>query len=70
MLTGLKVKRLRENITQREAANRLKIGVSAYSLIETGRTRPSQAQIRALEDAFGSKASGLLDPVQDDSEAS
>ena len=69
MLTGLKVRRLRENITQREAARRLKIGVSAYSLIETGRMRPSQAQMRALKDAFGCTASGLLDPVQDDPEA-
>ena len=65
MLTGLKARRLQENITQAEAAERLGIGVSAYSLMESGRMRPSRAQIQALEQVFGRSAEALLEPVPD-----
>jgi transcriptional regulator with XRE-family HTH domain len=65
MLTQLKARRLQENITQAQAAERLGIGLSAYSLIESGRMRPSRAQMRALEETFGHGAHTLLDPLKD-----
>lgn len=64
-LTRLKVRRLQENLTQAQAAERLGIGISAYSLIESGRMRPSRAQMRALEQVFGRSAAALLEPVPD-----
>lgn len=63
MLTRLKAGRLRENITQSQAAERLGIGVSAYSLIESGRMRPSPSQLRALERVFGDGAASMLEEL-------
>lgn len=65
MLTQLKARRLQQNISQAAAAERLKMGVSAYSLIESGRMRPSPAQVQALEEAFGCAVQALLDPISD-----
>jgi transcriptional regulator with XRE-family HTH domain len=48
----LKLWRLQTGLTQREAAARLGIGESTYGFLESGRMRPSRAQLLRLEHTF------------------
>lgn len=59
-VTNLKLWRLRRHLGQREAARLFGFGLSAYSLIESGRMRPSESQIAALRKLFGNEADRML----------
>ena len=60
----LKLWRLQAGLTQREAAARLGIGESTYGFLETGRMRPSRAQLLQLERSFTDPAR-LFEPVRE-----
>jgi transcriptional regulator with XRE-family HTH domain len=62
-VTNLKLWRLTNNLKQSDAASLCGLGVSAYSLIEAGRLRPSRAQQSKLERVFGAKAADMLNRV-------
>lgn len=58
----LKLWRLQAGLTQREAAARLGIGESTYGFLESGRMRPSRAQLQQLERSFADPIR-LFEPV-------
>jgi transcriptional regulator with XRE-family HTH domain len=64
----LKLWRLQAGLTQREAASRLAIGESTYAFLESGRMRPSRAQLLQLARSFPDPAR-LFDPVPDQIES-
>lgn len=59
-MTNLKLWRLSNHLTQTEAAQRCDLGLSAYSLIESGRLRPSLDQVRRLGRVFGRRTEEML----------
>ncbi len=59
-VTNLKFWRLTNNLKQSDAARLCGLGVSAYSLIESGRLLPSPEQHSKLERVFGAKTSDML----------
>jgi len=61
----LKLWRLQEHLTQSEAARRLGVGESTLAMLESGRLRPTPAQIEVLRKSFGAQADTLFDPVQE-----
>ena len=65
-MTRLKLWRLQRGMTQQDVAARCGLGLSAYSLIESGRLIPSDAQAAALEALFKVAADKLLCNVPDD----
>ena len=68
-MTELKWWRLQAKLTQRQAAARLRIGESTYGFLESGRMRPSPAQLERLRYVFGEDAARMLDPVPERAEA-
>lgn len=61
----LKLWRLQEGLTQAEAAKRLGIGESTLAVLESGRLRPTAAQLIRLGAVFGEQAAALFDHVRD-----
>jgi transcriptional regulator with XRE-family HTH domain len=61
----IKLWRLQNGLTQGEAAARLGLGLSTLALLESGRLRPTTAQIDRLRQAFGTEADSLFDQVQE-----
>ena len=61
----LKLWRLQEGLTQAEAAKRLGIGESTLAVLESGRLRPTAAQIARLRAVFGEQTATLFDQVRD-----
>lgn len=61
----IKLWRFQSGLTQEEAACRLGIGLSTLALLETGRLRPTRAQIERLRQTFGPEADTLFHPVQE-----
>lgn len=64
----LKLWRLQRGFTQERAAHWIGIGESSYAMLESGRLRPTAAQIRRLRQRFGDVES-LFEPVRDQVEA-
>lgn len=62
-MTNLKLWRLSNHLRQVDAARLCGLGLSAYSLIEAGRLRPSATQGEKLAHAFGARAAQLLERV-------
>lgn len=62
-MTNLKLWRLSNHLIQSEAARRCGLGLSTYSLIETGRLRPSQEQTKRLGALFGRRPEEMLRQV-------
>jgi transcriptional regulator with XRE-family HTH domain len=60
----LKLWRLQAGFTQREAAVKLGLGESTYGFLESGRMRPSAAQLDLLKRYFGDPEP-LFQPVRD-----
>jgi transcriptional regulator with XRE-family HTH domain len=60
-----KLWRLQNRLTQGQAAQRLGIGESTLALLESGRLRPSPAQIEQLRPTFGEQTGSLFEPVQE-----
>jgi transcriptional regulator with XRE-family HTH domain len=56
--------RLQVGLTQRQAALKLGIGESTYGFLESGRMRPSHAQLRRLRRFFPDPES-LFESVRD-----
>ncbi len=65
-MTRLKFWRLQRDLTQQEVARRSGLGLSAYSLIESGRLAPSSPQSKSLEQLFGVPILELLAAVPHD----
>ena len=61
----IKLWRLQNQLKQGEAATRLGLGLSTFALLESGRLRPTGAQMELLRRAFGTEAETLFDPVQE-----
>lgn len=61
----LKLWRLQEGLTQADAAKRLGIGESTLAVLESGRLRPTAAQLTRLSVVFGEQAAALFDQVRD-----
>ena len=61
----LKLWRIQQGLTQREAARRLGIGESSLAMLESGRLSPTDRQIEQLETTFGRGTSSLFDPVRE-----
>jgi transcriptional regulator with XRE-family HTH domain len=64
-----KLWRLQERLTQDGAARKLGLGESTLALLESGRLRPTAAQLILLRDFFGEEADALFEPVRDRIEA-
>ncbi len=64
-MNRLKLWRLQAGLTQYEAARRLAIGESTLAVLETGRLRPSKAQMERLRAYFGAEALTLFSPVRE-----
>jgi len=60
MITVLKVIRMAKNITQAEAAKKVRISQGWYSLIESRRLAPTEAIKERLSQAFNMPADKLL----------
>jgi transcriptional regulator with XRE-family HTH domain len=67
-MLSLKLWRLQAGLTQREAAARLGIGESTYGFLESGRMRPSRAQLLQLERSFADPTR-LFEPVREQIES-
>lgn len=61
----IKLWRLQNQLTQGEAAAQLGLGLSTLALLESGRLRPTAAQIDRLRLVFGTEADSLFDLVQE-----
>lgn len=61
----LKLWRLQEGLTQAEAAKQLGIGESTLAVLESGRLRPTAAQLTHLHAVFGEQVAALFDQVRD-----
>ena len=61
----LKLWRLQEGLTQADAAKRLGMGESTLAVLESGRLRPTIAQLARLRAVFGEQAVTLFDQVRD-----
>jgi transcriptional regulator with XRE-family HTH domain len=68
-MTRFKLWRLQSKLTQSAAARRLGLGESTLALLESGRLRPTPAQLALLRSSFGDEADSLFDPVQERIEA-
>jgi transcriptional regulator with XRE-family HTH domain len=61
----IKLWRLQNGLKQGEAAARLGLGLSTLALLESGRLRPTGAQIDRLRRVFGTETDSLFDLVQE-----
>lgn len=61
----IKLWRLQQGLRQSEAAAQLGIGLSTYALLESGRLRPTCAQVALLRHSFGEATTTLFDPVRE-----
>ena len=61
----IKFIRLEQGLGQRETAAKLGFGLSTYALLESGRLRPTAAQLALLRRSFGSETETLFEPVQE-----
>jgi len=61
----IKLWRLQHRLTQAEAAAQLGLGLSTLALLESGRLRPTAAQLDRLRLAFGTETNSLFDLVQE-----
>jgi transcriptional regulator with XRE-family HTH domain len=61
----IKLWRFQNGLTQEEAAARLGLGLSTFALLESGRLRPTGAQMERLRRSFGRETDTLFDPVQE-----
>lgn len=61
----IKLWRLQSRLTQGEAAAQLGLGLSTYALLESGRLRPTVAQMERLRQSFGDEAGSLFALVQE-----
>jgi transcriptional regulator with XRE-family HTH domain len=64
----LKLWRLQQGLTQEQAARWIGLGESSYAMLESGRLRPTPAQIDRLRQRFGNTES-LFEAVRDQVEA-
>lgn len=62
-MTNLKIWRQQNRMTQAQAAKFLRLGLSAYCLLEAGRLAPSPAQAARLERRFGPRFRAMLEPL-------
>jgi transcriptional regulator with XRE-family HTH domain len=65
----MKLARFKARLTQATIAERCGLGLSAYSLIESGRLVPSEIQLARLRAMFGDRTEALLQPVPSDESA-
>lgn len=61
----LKLWRLQQDLTQERAARWIGISESSYALLESGRLRPTPAQLDLLRRRFGNEVESLFDAVRD-----
>lgn len=61
----LKLWRLQQSLTQERAARWIGVGESSYAMLESGRLRPTPAQLDLLRQRFGDHVESLFDAVRD-----
>jgi transcriptional regulator with XRE-family HTH domain len=61
----LKLWRLQGGLTQAAAAAQIGIGESTLALLESGRMRPTEAQLDRLRTVFGSAAESVFEEVRE-----
>lgn len=64
MLTKLRALRLAAGLSQKEVAERLGVSRQWYSLIDSGRLRPTEEMAAKIADIFGISADEILQPVK------
>lgn len=62
MILQLKLMRMAKGLSQSEVAEELSLPQSVYSLLETGRLKPSAVQAHKLEAFFGEPIEKLVRP--------
>mgnify|MGYP002400329198 CR=1 FL=1 len=62
-MTNLRLWRLKHGLTARELGSLLGIHPATFSLLESGRLRPSRRQLEAFRSAFGSAADSLFETL-------
>ncbi len=63
-LLKIKAMRLAEGLNQAEAAKKLNMARTWYSLLENGRLTPTTPMKERMEEFFGETAEELLEPVK------
>ena len=61
----IKLWRLQKRLTQEQAAAKLGLGLSTLALLESGRLRPTPAQIEHLRRSFGEEVDTLFEHVRE-----